>query len=85
MTMRKLGESLAQRADEDERLYSLYGKPLESDHMGDFVAIGPSGECIIGADRLLVAKEALRRFGAGQFALRRVGCDYEGRILGLIG
>ncbi len=40
---------LAQRAEEDDRLYEQYGKQLEKEHSGEYVAIGPDGQTIFGS------------------------------------
>ena len=64
---------LEDRAQEDARLYKKYGKPLESDHKGEFVAIGPDGHVILGEDSDDVLKQAIATFGRGNFALARVG------------
>ena len=72
---------IAWRVHEDDRLYALYGKPLEPEHTGEFVAIGADGQVFLGADELQMTKEACRRFGTGNFALRRIGCDYDGYCL----
>lgn len=66
---------VARRAREDERLYERYGRPLESDHRGEFVAISDDGRIIIGADELDLATRAIEQFGSGNFALRRIGFD----------
>lgn len=68
---------IAERAKEDDRLYEEYGRPLEAEHKGKFVAIGPGGEVILGIDELALTLTAVDRFGAGNFALRRVGYDYD--------
>lgn len=68
---------MAQRATEDEQLYELYGKALEQEHKGEFVAISSDGQTITGSDELTVASQALKRFGPGTFALRRIGADAE--------
>jgi hypothetical protein len=68
---------IANRAERDDRLYERVGKPLEAAHPGEFVAIGDNGEMILGTDELLVAREAIERFGPGNFALRRIGADAE--------
>ncbi|MSQ14650.1 MAG: hypothetical protein EXR50_02135 [Dehalococcoidia bacterium] len=65
------------RADEDVRLYERYGKPLERDHFGEYVAIGPDGELILGHDDLEVTQKASARFGSGSYAFRRVGYPWE--------
>jgi hypothetical protein len=57
----------------DDQLYELYGEPLEATHWGQFVAISLLGEVIIGQSDLEVLKQALARFGRGNFAFRRIG------------
>jgi hypothetical protein len=64
---------LAHRAKEDERLYEQYGKPLEQQHTGEFVAIGPEGQTILGTDPDRVLRQAIDTFGSGNFAITRVG------------
>jgi hypothetical protein len=56
-------------------LYERFGRVLETDHHGEFVAISDGGEIILGPDEVEVATAAVSRFGARQFALRRVGFD----------
>ena len=68
---------MAQRAAEDDRLYEQYGRVLEPEHQGEFVAISSDGQTIIGTDELTVATQAVERFGPGTFALRRIGADAE--------
>ena len=68
---------IARRAREDDRLYERYGRALEPEHSGEFVAINDDGQLILGADELALAKEATHRFGPGAFALRRIGADAE--------
>lgn len=68
---------ITRRAEEDERLYGRYGKPLEQDHKGEYVAIGPDGEVILGHDDLAVKQQALARFGSGNYAFRRLGYLWE--------
>ena len=73
----KIQAWLAQRATEDDRLYEQYGRDLELEHQGEFVAISSDGGMIIGSDELTVATQALEHFGPGTFALRRIGADAE--------
>ena len=68
-----------ERAEKDANLYDCYGKPLEADHVGEFVAISDNGETVLGVDSLTVDLEALKRFGSGHYAFRRIGSDVEGR------
>jgi hypothetical protein len=63
----------AQRIREDVRLYELYGRPLEQEHAGEFIAIGPDGQIILGDDDGEVLQKAIETFGSGNFAFTRVG------------
>lgn len=73
MSMAYLKGWLAGRAQEDHRLYEQYGKPLEKDHKGEYVAIGPGGQTILGGSDVEVLQKAIETFGSGNFALARVG------------
>ena len=59
--------------ERDERLYELYGKQLEEECSGKFLAIGPDGQTILDDDDGKVLQEAIERFGSGNFAFTRVG------------
>lgn len=83
MDEKELKEWLAWRGSEDDRLYEVYGKPLESEHTGTLVAIGPTGDLILGDDQFALTKQAIDRFGSGNFAFRRIGYDYVVRIRAL--
>lgn len=70
---------LASRAQEDRRLYEQYGKPLEEVHKGEYLAIGPEGQTILGKRTGEVLKRAMEAFGSGNFGLFRVGHRALGR------
>ena len=53
-----------------EQLYERYGKPLEAEHAGKFVAISPKGDTIVGESMLDVAKRAATELGHGNFVFR---------------
>lgn len=72
-------KALEKQAERNRRLYDRYGRPLEVSHTGQFVAIGVSGEVILGDDDVQVLDQALAKFGRGNFAFRRVGPDGERR------
>lgn len=55
-------EQLLQEADE---LYEQYGKPLEAEHLDEYVAIAPNGQTVIGATVADVLVEAERSLGPG--------------------
>jgi hypothetical protein len=61
----------------DDELYERYAKHLEAEHKGKFVAIGLDGETLIGEERVKIILEAIKKFGRGNFAVRKIGYDYE--------
>ena len=63
----------AQRSKEDKWLYEEYGKPLEQEHTGEYVAIGPDGLIIFGESTDEVLQKGVEAFGGGNFALFRIG------------
>jgi hypothetical protein len=68
--------SLQSGASQDEierlydELYEQYAKPLEAEHWGEFVAVSPRGETILGSSVLEVAEQAKARFGFGVFVYK---------------
>ncbi len=76
-----LDKWMEERSRKDDLLYSTYGKSLEAEHTGEFVAISDSGDMILGNDMQDVIEKAIAQFGSGKFALRRVGFDTVGRWL----
>ena len=65
-----MGKSNSELMDQSEALYAQYGKPLEQDHWGKYVAIFPEGGTLIGADLLDVSDRALAEFGQGSFVFK---------------
>lgn len=55
-----------------DKLYNKYGKPLEKDHWGDYLAISENGRTILGKEYLEVVLKARSTFGPGSF-LYKVG------------
>jgi hypothetical protein len=51
-------------------LYEQYGKPLEREHTGEYVAISESGNTIVGKSLRQVVTEALEQFGKGNFVFK---------------
>lgn len=47
------------------RLYEQYGKPLERDHPGEYLAVSPKGQTLLGDDLLTLSKEATKHSGPG--------------------
>lgn len=81
--MTDLNVWLAEKEERDRRLYERYGKPLEREHRGQYVAISPDGQTITGDDDVEVLREAIERFGSGNFAFHRVGHRAVDRWLNL--
>ena len=52
-------------ANQGDELYERYGKPLEAEHWGKFIAISPDGRTILGTHLGEVEDNALRQFGKG--------------------
>jgi hypothetical protein len=74
---------LATRGEADRQLYERFGKPLEGDHLGEYVAIAPDGRTILGSRAADVLQRAVETFGSGNFAISQVGHTTLGRWLGL--
>ena len=52
-----------------DQLYELYGKPLEAEHWGEYVAISAKGQTIVGPKLLDVAQQA-SIFGSETFLFK---------------
>ena len=61
------------RRREDDLLYERFGEPLEKEHWGSLVAIGPDGDVLFDDDPDRLFMDAMARFGSGNFAFTRVG------------
>ncbi|MGH2560572.1 MAG: hypothetical protein ACRDJH_16030 [Thermomicrobiales bacterium] len=79
-TVEEVKTWVAERSAKDRRLYERYGRPLEAEHTGEFVAISDDGEVMLGTDELTLTKDAVARFGPGTFALRKIGVDWVWRM-----
>jgi hypothetical protein len=74
-----LAKELEERVEEATLLYNKHAKSLETDHYGEFVAITHDGRIIIGKDDIEVLKKAIKDFGRGKFAFRRIGFRIMGK------
>ena len=68
----------APQPDDGDGLYESYGRPLEAEHWGEYVAISPGGEVLLGATLTEVLKRAAEAFGPGN-EIFRVGERVVGR------
>ncbi|HTE84260.1 MAG TPA: hypothetical protein VK821_05980 [Dehalococcoidia bacterium] len=53
-----------------DSLYEQYGKPLEEEHEGQYIAITPDGKTLLGDSVVEVAEKAKDEFGPGSFLFR---------------
>ena len=53
-----------------DSLYMQYGKPLEQEHWGEFVAIFPDGRLVLGNSQREVLEQGLDQFGPGSFVFK---------------
>ena len=58
------------RTQQAERLYERFGKPLESAHSGEFVAIAPDGRTVLGASLVEAIERGTLTFGPGSYVFR---------------
>lgn len=61
----------------DVLLYEKHAKQLEMEHKGEYVAIGLDGSLVVGPKHVQVLIEAAEKFGPSNFALWKIGYDYE--------
>lgn len=73
---RKRQQELRQESD---RLYDLYGKSLEAEHWGEYVAIARDGRLLLGKDRRNLTRDAKEVLGPGSFMFK-VGSRVVGRM-----
>lgn len=66
--------------EEFDKRYERYGKPLENNRHGEFIAITQDGRVIVGKNDIEVVDRAIEEFGSGNFILCRVGDKSVGKI-----
>ena len=52
------------------QLYERFGKPLEQQHLGQFVAIAPDGRAVTGSSAREAGRRAKAAFGPGNFVFK---------------
>lgn len=53
-----------------DKLYKKYGKPLEGEHWGKFLAVSRKGKTLLGTNLLELAQKASKIFGPGNFIFK---------------
>jgi hypothetical protein len=51
-------------------LYEQFGKPLEREHKGEYLAISTAGKTVLGKSLSEVVTNALSQFGKGNFIFK---------------
>ncbi|MGH2585847.1 MAG: hypothetical protein ACRDJE_13120 [Dehalococcoidia bacterium] len=64
---------------EMDRIYERYGKPLEAEHWGEFLAVAPDGRTLLAPTLQDAVYQSVERFGRGGFVFK-VGEQAVGRI-----
>ena len=73
-----MAESSQQLMKQADSLYKQYGRPMEPEHWGEYVAIFPDGRLVLGPSRQEALEQAVNQFGPGSF-LFKVGDRVVGR------
>jgi hypothetical protein len=55
---------------EGERLYELYGRPLEAEHWGEYVMITPDGRSVLAPTLAQALVRRSESFGRGNFVFK---------------
>lgn len=53
-----------------DELYEKYGKPLEAEHQGEYVAITPDGRTILATTVREAAQKAVEALGPGSYLFK---------------
>jgi len=68
-----------EQVSEFERVYETYGRPLEGEHWGQYLAVSPRDDWVIGDDPLSLSQQASQALGSGGYVYR-IGEIDLGRI-----
>ena len=58
------------KLEESDILYEQYGKPLEAQHRGEYLAVSPQGDTLIGPDLDELIDKAVEKLGSGNFIFK---------------
>ena len=53
-----------------EVLYDNHVRPLEAEHLGEFIAVSADGRTVLDSSLREVARKARKRLGAGSFVFK---------------
>ena len=66
-------ELASQKLQLKQSLYEQYGKQLEDEHSGEYLAISKDGRTVLADRSSDVLKQAIEAFDRGNFGIFRVG------------
>ena len=72
-------DELRKKASADDMLYDNFARHLVVEHSSKFVAIARDGCLIMGENDIEVLRKAVREFGSGKFAFRKMGAKTLGK------
>ncbi|MQL51399.1 hypothetical protein GFC01_03795 [Desulfofundulus thermobenzoicus] len=76
MSLRYYPEEIVKR---NAQLYEKYGRQLEKEHKGKYIAISEEGQIIVDSNDIRVAQQAIEKFGPGRFAFYKIGYKAIGK------
>lgn len=76
--MANMARTDQERKEQAQKLYERYGKPLESQHYGSYVAVSLEGKTVLGNTLLEVLQKATATLGPGNFIFK-VGEEVVGQ------
>lgn len=68
--MARHDDSRQDQLAEADRLYEKYARPLEHEHVGEYIAVSSRGEVLVGVRLYDVVDTAERQFGPGNFIFK---------------
>jgi len=79
MPRNTIKQALQELAERNAELYEKYGRPLENEHKGKFIAISEEGKVIVDPNDVRAAQKAIEEFGPDRFAFYKVGFRATGK------
>ncbi|MBE3585668.1 MAG: hypothetical protein IMW94_05840 [Thermoanaerobacter sp.] len=76
MSFRHNPEEIVKR---NAQLYEKYGRHLEKEHKGKYIAISEEGQIIVDSNDVQAAQKAIEKFGPGRFAFYKIGFKAIGK------
>ncbi len=65
-----MAQHTTNQTDQARDLYERYGKPLEEQHTGKYLAVSPEGKTLLASTLLEAARQASATFGPDSFIFK---------------